>query len=72
MYHISILAGHQDEDDFGERLGDIASVAYCPVTNEEEMAEALEDTDVLVCHDEIISASLLEKLEDLQLIVVLR
>ena len=43
MYHISILATHQDEDDFGERLGDIADVAYCPVTNEEEMAERLEN-----------------------------
>ncbi len=36
MYHISILTGHQDEDDFGERLGDIADVAYCPVSNDEE------------------------------------
>ena len=26
MYHISVLTGHQDEDDFGERLSDIAEV----------------------------------------------
>ena len=72
MYHISILAPHQDEDDFGERLGDIADVAYCPVTNEEEMAERLEDCDVLVCRDEPITESLLDQLDELKLIVVLR
>lgn len=72
MYHISILATHQDEDDFGERLGDIAEVAYCPVTNEDEMAERLEDCDVLVCRDEQITASLLERLDELKLIMVLR
>ena len=72
MYHISILATHQDEDDFGERLGDIADVAYCPVTNEEEMAERLEDCDVLVCRDEPVTESLLDQLDELKLIVVLR
>ena len=30
MYHISVLTGRQDEDDFGERLRDVARVEYCP------------------------------------------
>ena len=28
MYHISVLTGRQDEDDFGERLRDVARVEY--------------------------------------------
>jgi phosphoglycerate dehydrogenase-like enzyme len=70
MYHISVL-GHNDEDGFGESLGDIAKIAYCPALREEEIAEQCEDADVLVCRDELITKTLLEKLEDLKLIVIL-
>lgn len=73
MYHTSILTGHQDEDDFGERLGDIADVAYCPVSDDEEqLVDELKDADIIICKHEKITASLLEKLDELKLIVILR
>ena len=71
MYHISVLTGRQDEDDFGERLRDVARVEYCPPGDEEELADRLEDADVIICKSEPITASLLEELDDLKLIVVL-
>lgn len=71
MYHISILTGRQDEDDFGERLGDIARVEYCPPADEETMADQMEDADVIICKDELVSGSLIERLDELKLIVVL-
>ena len=71
MYHISVLTGRQDEDDFGERLRDVARVEYCPPGDEEEMADRLEDADIIVCKSEPITASLLKELDDLKLIVVL-
>lgn len=71
MYHITVLTGHQDEDDFGERLRDIARVEYCSETDEDTMAEQMEDTEVIICKAETIPASLIEKLDDLKLIVIL-
>lgn len=71
MYHISVLTGRQDEDDFGERLRDVARVEYCPPGDEDELADRLQEADILICHHEPITASLLEKLDDLKLIVVL-
>ncbi|MCH4166318.1 MAG: C-terminal binding protein [Megasphaera sp.] len=71
MYHITVLTGQQDEDDFGERLRDIARVSYCSETDEEMMAEQMEDTDVIICKSETLSASLIDKLDDLKLIVIL-
>ncbi|WP_301859426.1 C-terminal binding protein [uncultured Megasphaera sp.] len=71
MYHISVLTGRQDEDDFGERLRDIARVEYCPSENEDIMADRMEDTDVIICKSETVSASLIERLDDLKLIVIL-
>ena len=71
MYHISVLTGRQDEDDFGERLRDVARVEYCPPGDEDELADRLHDTDIIICHAEPITASLLEELDDLKLIVVL-
>ncbi len=70
MYHISIL-GHADEDDYGERLGDIARISCCPASTEDEIADQCEDADVIVCRGEIFSAELLERLEELKLLVVL-
>ena len=71
MYHISVLTGRQDEDDFGERLSDIARVEYCSYTDEEQMAERMEDADVIICKSEKISGALMERLDDLKLIVIL-
>ncbi len=71
MYHISVLTGRQDEDDFGERLRDIARVAYCSATDEETMADRLEDADIIICKSEKITGSLIEQLDDLKLIVIL-
>lgn len=71
MYHISVLTGRQDEDDFGERLRDIARVEYCPEADEDVMADRLEDADVIICKSERISGSLLDRLDDLKLIVIL-
>lgn len=71
MYHISVLTGLQDEDDFGERLRDIARVTYCSSRHEDVMAASMEDADVIICRDETISASLIHKLDNLKLIVVL-
>ncbi|MCH4178497.1 MAG: C-terminal binding protein [Megasphaera sp.] len=71
MYHITVLTGQQDEDDFGERLHDIARVSYCSETDEKLMAEEMEDTDVIICKNEPVTASLIEELDDLKLIVVL-
>lgn len=71
MYHISVLTGLQDEDDFGERLRDIARVTYCSSRNEEVMAASMEDADVIICRDEKITDSLIDKLDDLKLIVIL-
>lgn len=71
MYHISVLTSRQDEDEFGERLRDIARVTYCPSMTEEEMAEAMEDAEIIICKHEPLRASLLEKLTDLKLIVIL-
>lgn len=71
MYHISVLTGRQDEDDFGERLRDIARVSYCKPCDEESMADELDDADVIICKDEKITGSLLDKLDDLKLIVIL-
>lgn len=70
MYHISILTNHQDDDDFGERLQDIADISYYPMASEDVLAEQLEGTDVLICGNEAITDSLLERLEDLRVIVV--
>ena len=71
MYHISVLTGRQDEDDFGERLRDVARVEYCPPGDEDELADRLHDAEIIICHAEPITASLLEELDDLKLIVVL-
>ncbi len=71
MYHISVLTGRQDEDEFGERLQDIGRVAYCPVADEDTMADCLEDAEVIICKSEKLSGSLLERLDDLKLIVIL-
>jgi D-3-phosphoglycerate dehydrogenase len=71
MYHISIITSHADEDDFGERLGDIAHVAYCPVSSEQQIIECCCDADVIICRDEMLTAPVLEQLEELKLIVVL-
>ena len=71
MYHISVLTGRQDEDDFGERLRDIARGEYCPEADEDVMADRLEDADVIICNSERISGSLLDRLDDLKLIVIL-
>lgn len=70
MYHISILTNHQDDDDFGERLHDIADVSYYPIASEDVLADQLEGTDILICGNEAITDSLLERLEDLRAIVV--
>ena len=64
MYHISVLTGRQDEDDFGERLRDIARVEYCSATDEETMADRLEDADIIICKSEKITGSLIERLDD--------
>lgn len=71
MYHIRVLTGHQDEDDFGERLSDIADVEYCSATDDEELIEQLDDADVLICEDEVVSQAVLTELDDLKFIVVL-
>ena len=71
MYHISVLTGRQDEDDFGERFRDIARVSYCQPCDEETMADELDDADVIICKNERITDSLLEELDDLKLIVIL-
>lgn len=71
MYHISVLTGRQDEDDFGERLRDVARVSYCKPGDEDSMAEELDKADVIICKNERITGSLLEKLDDLKLIVIL-
>ncbi|MCI1821309.1 MAG: C-terminal binding protein [Megasphaera sp.] len=70
MYHISVL-GHNDDDDFGESLGDIAHVAYCPALNEDKLAEQCREAQVLICRDEPVTKNLLEKLDQLKLIVIL-
>ncbi len=71
MYHISILTGRQDEDEFGERLHDIARVEYCPPADEDTMADCMEDADVIICKSERIPGSLIERLDELKLIVVM-
>lgn len=71
MYHISVLTGRQDEDDFGERLRDIARVEYCSATDEETMAKRLKDADIIICKNQRLTRSLLEELDDLKLIVIL-
>lgn len=71
MYHISVLTGRQDEDDFGERLRDIARVEYCSATDEETMAKRLKDADIIICKNQRLTGSLLEELDDLKLIVIL-
>lgn len=71
MYHISVLTGRQDEDDFGERLRDIARVTYCASSDEDNMADALEDAEVIICKNERLQKSLLQRLTDLKLIVIL-
>lgn len=71
MYHICVLTGHPDEDEFGERLSDIAEVEYCSAEDEEDLADQLDGAEILICRDEPVSASLIERLEDLRLIVVL-
>lgn len=71
MYHIRVLTGHQDEDDFGERLSDIAEVEYCSAAEDEELIERLEDADIVICEDEPLSGAVLKELDDLKLIIVL-
>lgn len=71
MVHISVLTSRQDEDDFGERLRDVAHVEYCPPSDAEEMADQLEDADIIICKEQKITASLIEELDDLKLIVIL-
>lgn len=72
MVHISVLTSHQDEDDFGERLRDVARVTYCPLTEDEEKnVDALEDADIIICRDQPLTGSLLQELDDLKLIVLL-
>ena len=71
MYHISVLTGRNDDDDFGESLGDIARITQCPALTEDEIAEQCKDADVIVCRDEPITASLLNKLAELKLLVLL-
>ena len=71
MYHISVLTGHQDEDDFGERLSDIAEVEYCSAEDEDELIDQLDGTDILICDDEPVSGRVLEETDDLKLIVVM-
>ncbi|OKY52562.1 C-terminal binding protein [Megasphaera cerevisiae] len=71
MYHISVLTGRQDEDDFGERLRDMARVEYCSSMNEDIMADRMKDTDVIICKSEKLTSSLIDRLDDLKLIVIL-
>ena len=72
MYHISVLTGHNDEDDFGESLGNIAHVAYSPALTEDEIATQCEDADVIICHEEpVFTATLFDKLDELKLLVIL-
>ena len=71
MYHISVLTGHQDEDDFGERLSDIAEVEYCSAEDEDELIDQLDGTDILICDDEPVSGRVLEETDDLKYNVML-